>query len=156
MEDGFVYFIRAGTSARVKIGWALNPVKRMTELQTGCPDVLHLIGTVAGAPALERLFHRTFAEHRIQGEWFTIDYTVGLSPLPVALAPPQEPRSEVQIHRYVMRKGGTVTAREIQRNLDMKMRDLSDALAALQESGLVALRRGPKGRVTVHGIGAIQ
>lgn len=36
-NPGFVYFIRAGRTNNVKIGWALDVDKRLAALQTGSP-----------------------------------------------------------------------------------------------------------------------
>lgn len=66
---GYVYFIQAGEGP-VKIGWALDPKKRLAELQTGCPSELRLIGTWPGDRELEKSAHQHFAEHRLRGEWF--------------------------------------------------------------------------------------
>lgn len=43
-----VYFIVNERSGAIKIGHASNPLKRLYELQTGCPDELMLMGQISG------------------------------------------------------------------------------------------------------------
>lgn len=68
-----VYFIAAGKF--VKIGWALDPVKRRSELQTGCPEPMRILATVPGTITDERAFHKRFEafRHRLGGEWFRLE-----------------------------------------------------------------------------------
>ena len=76
-----VYLIRADTKRPVfKIGKANNPVKRMSELQTGCPADLTLIGFIRcksqmHAGQVERDFHHRFRfmKSRRGGEWFWLN-----------------------------------------------------------------------------------
>lgn len=65
-----VYFIQAGVGGPIKIGSAVDVDKRLAELQTGCPDLLRIIGTSAGGREAEFALHRKFSAHRIRGEWF--------------------------------------------------------------------------------------
>jgi hypothetical protein len=72
---GYVYFITSEPDQYVKIGWSLkNPVGRMRELQTGCPEVLRLMAYFPGSLEEERRLHRTFAELHYRGEWFSLQY----------------------------------------------------------------------------------
>lgn len=65
-----VYFIGAGDF--VKIGWAIDPTKRVKELQTGCPHELTILATLHGTQVEEFELHRRFAAYRVRhnGEWF--------------------------------------------------------------------------------------
>lgn len=55
----------------LKLGYAASPTQRCASLQTGNPRRVELIMSVPGGRALERVFHRKFAEHRIgKSEWF--------------------------------------------------------------------------------------
>jgi len=68
-----VYFIRAGETGAVKIGYVQagrSIERRLVDLQVGNPDELHLLAVAEGGPALERKLHRAFSESRIRGEWF--------------------------------------------------------------------------------------
>lgn len=65
---GYVYFIEG--QGLVKIGSALNPPKRLQELQTGSPVRLKLIGFYPGGKERERVLHNQFSSCRIHGEWF--------------------------------------------------------------------------------------
>jgi len=73
VSDGFVYFIEASESGFLKIGWAKDPVKRLRELQTGCPYELTILGQCPGSLEDEAAFHRTYADLRVRGEWFRLD-----------------------------------------------------------------------------------
>lgn len=69
-----VYVFRAGDTNRYKIGRATNVEARKKQLQTGCPDLLELVGIIEGdAVRIESEFHKRFAEQRISGEWFEFD-----------------------------------------------------------------------------------
>ena len=67
-QPGYVYFIQSGD--HIKIGYAINVVKRMDELQIGNPEALRLLGVMAGKPSDERALHRRFNSDRVKGEWF--------------------------------------------------------------------------------------
>jgi len=68
--QGFVYFIQSGDQGPLKIGWAMQPSKRLKELQTGNPQKLRLLSTLAGSLRDEGAWHEWFKAHRITGEWF--------------------------------------------------------------------------------------
>lgn len=68
--EGYVYFIQQGEEGPLKIGWAVDPEKRLREFQTANPQTLFLRGAVPGSREDEANFHAFFWEHRIRGEWF--------------------------------------------------------------------------------------
>jgi hypothetical protein len=70
IPDGRVYFIQAKLGGPVKIGFALDPRRRMRELQTANPFPLALVAYVAGDTTLERELHERLDELRAHGEWF--------------------------------------------------------------------------------------
>lgn len=61
-------------------------------------------------------------------------------------------RLEKRIHRYVLKKGGHSTVREVLRNCALKTKNLNEALSALQESGLITLEAGPRDHTVIHAI----
>lgn len=69
-DDGFVYFAQNETSGLIKIGFALDPKRRLKTLATASADKLNLIGTMRGTIATERAVHAKFAKLRKRGEWF--------------------------------------------------------------------------------------
>lgn len=69
-EPGFVYFVQAVEGGPIKIGWSVDPDKRLKELQGGNPKELKLIGIEAGDMQHERELHGRFRDHRMFGEWF--------------------------------------------------------------------------------------
>ena len=70
---GFVYLIE-GNGREVKIGRALNPHKRLVELQMGNPNRLTIWKAIPAEDrmALEVYLHFRFASYRIHGEWFKL------------------------------------------------------------------------------------
>jgi DNA-binding transcriptional regulator YdaS (Cro superfamily) len=68
-----VYFIRAGRTDRIKIGYAVKPEHRLRELQIGSADRLTFLRVVEGEREAERAMHARFADQRLEGEWFTFD-----------------------------------------------------------------------------------
>lgn len=72
---GAVYFVRAGDSNAVKIGWSTDVARRIAELQTANAAPLHLLATMAGTMVTERSLHSRFAHARTRedgGEWFDL------------------------------------------------------------------------------------
>lgn len=72
VKTGFVYFIRAGRTNAVKIGYAKDPEARQRELQCASPHALHMLGYMPGTSFDEAEWHGRFADERIRGEWFTL------------------------------------------------------------------------------------
>ena len=68
-----VYFIRAGETGPVKIGWTKDVEDRRKILQTSQPELLQVIRVVDGTRSLERWLHDRFAALRLVGEWFRFD-----------------------------------------------------------------------------------
>jgi hypothetical protein len=76
----FVYFVQEGDRGPVKIGRAVDPERRVRDLQTGNPTQLELRHVLPGASDLEGALHRRFEPALIRGEWYGRKY------LPVILA----------------------------------------------------------------------
>lgn len=75
-QKHFVYAIHDG--AFVKIGYAVNPDRRMAELQVSNPSELRLVESIecptrSKAMRLERQIHRAVKDHHVRGEWFHED-----------------------------------------------------------------------------------
>ena len=68
-----IYFIQSGDSGPVKIGKALNPEVRRSELQTGSSEQLHLRAILDVEDDVERHMHVLLDPCRIRGEWFSSD-----------------------------------------------------------------------------------
>jgi hypothetical protein len=72
-----VYFIGEQESGccRIKIGVAKDIEKRRSNLQTGNPSELRLLGWIHSEAAfeLERRLHQHFRATHIRGEWFAIE-----------------------------------------------------------------------------------
>lgn len=94
--SGFVYAIASGDA--VKIGWASDPLRRLSELQVGHATTIELIGYAPGSKDDERALHRKCASERIRGEWFSrgpvvseVLSTVAFqSPISIPPAPPMK------------------------------------------------------------------
>lgn len=74
-EYGYVYAI--GNEDEVKIGIsAYHPDKRLTQMQSGNPRLLQLLGTtyVQGYKVIERILHRDLKTRGqwIRGEWYRL------------------------------------------------------------------------------------
>lgn len=68
---GWVYFIGEGAHGPVKIGYALNSVrKRLKTLQTGQARRLVVLLVMEGDMKLEAWLHRICGSERLTGEWF--------------------------------------------------------------------------------------
>lgn len=67
--ESFVYFI-AAAGGPVKIGMAMDVQKRLASLQTAHHERLEVLATATGGAKQERAYHKKFAKHRLEGEWF--------------------------------------------------------------------------------------
>lgn len=65
-----IYFIRNTTTGTIKIGYSIDPTKRLATLQTAHHDRLEVWDAVPGDQDAERVLHRRFASFRMNGEWF--------------------------------------------------------------------------------------
>ncbi len=78
-QKHYVYAISDG--AFVKIGLAVDPVKRLNDLQTASPSRLKLEAKIecprySDAARLEKQVHRACKKHYVRGEWFQMDAMV--------------------------------------------------------------------------------
>lgn len=71
-SPGFIYFVRAGQTNTVKIGYATDVEKRLSNLQCASHHELRLIGHLPGSRDDEAGWHQRFAKERIRGEWFKL------------------------------------------------------------------------------------
>lgn len=66
-----IYFIRAGDSGNIKIGYTAGSAeRRMKQLQTGNIFDLELLGTIPGEMQDEKSMHQELKEYALRGEWF--------------------------------------------------------------------------------------
>ncbi len=68
-----IYFIQCnGARGPIKIGKAVDPNRRLSELRIGCPYPMTLLASSVAEDAdlEERRLHMVFAHLRIHGEWF--------------------------------------------------------------------------------------
>lgn len=86
--SGFVYAIAAGND-RVKIGWSSDLMKRLTKLQTDCPDEVRLLGVVPATVRQEQELHRLLAAYCISREWFRLEGAVSAF---VSMLPRPQPK----------------------------------------------------------------
>ena len=69
--SGTIYFIQQGDNGPVKIGYTEGRVtKRLSMLQVGNPDKLHVLRIIDGTPKDEARVHVRFEDDWINGEWF--------------------------------------------------------------------------------------
>lgn len=68
-----VYLVQCdGDEGPIKIGIAVDPNRRLSELRIGCPYPMQLLATIwtDDADMDERRLHSRFHKSRIHGEWF--------------------------------------------------------------------------------------
>lgn len=71
-DTGYIYFLAAPGTGKVKIGWAVNPKHRLACLQTGSPVPLEMLRIMPGVRLDEGRLHARFASARTTGEWFNL------------------------------------------------------------------------------------
>ena len=69
VRDGFIYFIGCN-NGYIKIGFASDLKRRLSELQTGSPYKLEVIAVFPGTTEHETKIHRKLKSVRHRGEWF--------------------------------------------------------------------------------------
>lgn len=70
LAEGFVYFVRCETTSRIKIGWSIDPDRRLADFQTICPTRVRIIKAVRARRWQEKILHSDFSHCRVHGEWF--------------------------------------------------------------------------------------
>jgi hypothetical protein len=65
--------MRCGADGLIKIGKAIDPHRRLQQLQTGSGETLTLMATEPGGFDVEWSRHRQFRAMRVRGEWFRAD-----------------------------------------------------------------------------------
>ena len=96
-----IYFVRADKSGPVKIGYTSRDViKRVSQMQTGSPFPMVLVGVIDGGREQERAIQEQFRGLHLRGEWFIVDGALReyLDALPLPTVT-YEPKS------YLPRKG---------------------------------------------------
>lgn len=63
-----IYFI--GTLEKIKIGYTLNPIKRLNDMKRDNPEKLVLYLSLPGTKIEENNFHQIFSKYQIRNEWF--------------------------------------------------------------------------------------
>jgi hypothetical protein len=71
---GFIYAIQSGDA--VKIGFAAEPARRVSELNVGSPSIHRLLGFIEGTKEQEAEAHRLLRRWRVRGEWFRLEGAV--------------------------------------------------------------------------------
>jgi hypothetical protein len=70
-RQGYVYLLGSPEDPGVvKIGFSVNPTRRLKEIQRDNGHPLTLMGMLPGTRADEKAMHARFREHRKMGEWF--------------------------------------------------------------------------------------
>ena len=75
-SKGYVYFIQGQCGGAIKIGFSVNPSKRLKELQTGYPDTLKILLMIPGDEGTEHALHYQLEGAKLKGEWFRPDECV--------------------------------------------------------------------------------
>ncbi len=70
-ETGIIYFVQGESGGPIKIGYTKNIEKRLTLLQSGYPDRLILLASMAGTEENEEAIHIELQQYRLRGEWFS-------------------------------------------------------------------------------------
>lgn len=65
-----VYFVLCTETSAVKIGYADDPFRRFSKIQSDAPGDLELLAIEGGDKDREAELHAQFAEFRKRGEWF--------------------------------------------------------------------------------------
>ena len=78
-KEGYVYVIGNLLHKVCKIGFSVNPKKRIKSIQTGCPFILNTLLLFEADKYTETKLHHTYARYRKSGEWFSIEGELKIS-----------------------------------------------------------------------------
>ena len=67
---GNVYFLAAGDSGAVKVGYAGDIEARLASIQTGNHHAVTVLFSIAAVHYAEKVLHNVLMPQRIRGEWF--------------------------------------------------------------------------------------
>lgn len=70
MAQTFIYAIYNINKNEVKIGYSIDPIKRLAQLQCGTTDKLNLLVTFLGDINIESALHKKLEAYSVSGEWF--------------------------------------------------------------------------------------
>lgn len=74
---GWVYFITEGSRRQaMKIGFSVDPQRRLKSIQTDNPSPIKMIGMVPAFKEHEKWLHKLLKPWRIRGEWYSCDQTI--------------------------------------------------------------------------------
>jgi len=69
-KEDYVYVFVNKEYAVCKIGYSNNPIKRLAQIQTGCPFKITRQLMIPGGVEKERELHDKYKGFRLEGEWF--------------------------------------------------------------------------------------
>ena len=74
----YVYFVKPYNKNLFKIGSTPKPKRRLSQLQTGCPDKLYLHACIEATQPkeLEKSIHSQLNNYHKRGEWFEVDVQI--------------------------------------------------------------------------------
>ena len=103
-STGQIYFIETEDRKYIKIGYSVDPIKRMSRLGTLRPGgfALRIIGWMPGSPETERWLHHKFRDHRDNGEWFRNSPALRAFIEVIGLVQPEAERSTMKKHAGAM------------------------------------------------------
>ena len=150
----YVYFIGAvniitKSLTAIKIGKSENPVNRLTQLQTGNPDDLVILKIIESeneteALKLEKFFHDTYDEDRLNGEWFSItaellsDIYTKESDTPTEVKISGRRQRVIQRILKILQRDPQISARQIVNRMKWaNLSEVEEALEALLRQGKI-------------------
>lgn len=81
-----IYLILCRATNMVKIGFAADPWKRISKIQSDTPHAVELLAVLEGDLSIERGLHQRFKAHWRRGEWF--DFSKEIEAFAAALPTP--------------------------------------------------------------------
>lgn len=75
---GSLYFIEAEGTGLAKIGFSVDVRSRLHTMQSASPVKLVLLGAVGSTAGAEKALHAAHKAQRIRGEWYPLEYAMGI------------------------------------------------------------------------------
>lgn len=117
-----IYFIRDEASGHLKIGYAVDPWRRLSKIQSDTPARVDIVAIEDGGVDREAELHLQFSHARSRGEWFRpADDLVAYVAL---LGPPQKPSPNARSRAF----WGGLSSAEVCRAVNISTPHASDIL----------------------------
>ena len=75
-DEEYIYFAKIKNKEIIKIGYSINPKKRIIDMNTAMPLDIEILAVIKGSRKTEKWLHKLLQKYNIKGEWFEYNDSV--------------------------------------------------------------------------------